>query len=157
GSIEFANPNLTADQFSQQLFIPLVRRNGHLGQAAVNIVPSSQAPGPGVAVDGLDFTFDSATYGQPTYITSWFRPTWKLSDALFGQNQGYSDTVNPNVTVNSLANKVYINILDNTSSSGNRQVNLKLSHPSSADGFFLGGENIPIGVALGQSTIPLTL
>jgi uncharacterized delta-60 repeat protein len=115
GNIAFAAPSLTADQFSQQLFIPLVRNNGHLGQASVNLIPSSQAPGPGVAVDGLDYTFDSAIYGQPTYVSTWRGPdgfdTWKLSDALFGQNQGFSQTANPAVTVNDLANKAYINIL----------------------------------------------
>ena len=161
GSIEFAAPSFTADQFSQQLFIPLVRLNGHLGQASVNLVPSSQAPGPGVAVDGLDYTFDSALYGQPTYVSSWRGPdgfdTWKLSDALFGQNQGYSQTANPATDVNSLLNKAYINILDNTNIAGNRQLDIKLSNPSSADIFFLGGENIPTGLALGRSTVPLTL
>src|SRR5262249_722497 len=37
------------------------------------------------------------------------------------------------------------------------QLQLKLSNPTSADIFYLGGENIPVGVALGRSSAPVTL
>jgi uncharacterized delta-60 repeat protein/uncharacterized repeat protein (TIGR01451 family) len=174
GNIELAQSSFTADQFSGDLFIPLVRTNGNLGPASVSITPSTTAPGPGSAVDSVDFAFDPTFYGNPTYISSYVLNfgawenfggtnsfpelgTWRLQDGTFGQNQGYSQTIDPFEFMRYPDNDVFITILDNTNSSGNRQLQLKLSNPSSADIFFLGGENIPTAIALGRSSAPLTI
>lgn len=156
GNISLALNPYYADQFSGQLFINLTRQNGTLGPAQVTLGPSTTPPGPGSAVDGVDFSFNPL-YGNPYYTVSWARPTWHLSDGLFGQNQGFSATIDPATTVNSILNKAYISILDNTNMAGNRSLNLQLSHPTAADSFLLGGENIPLGVALGQASAPLTI
>ena len=71
GNIELAYPSYTADQSGESLFITMNRVNGSLGQAAVSIRPDPLPSGPGSAVDGEDFLFDLATYGTPTWITSW--------------------------------------------------------------------------------------
>ncbi|HTL55238.1 MAG TPA: Calx-beta domain-containing protein [Candidatus Limnocylindrales bacterium] len=176
GNIELAQSSYSADQIGSQLFVPLMRTNGNLGPASVSVVPSSTAPGPGSAVDNQDFVFDSASYGRPTYESSyWFNTTgnwailgggtnnflglgtWQLQDGTFGQNQGFTETVDPQMFEDYTLNDVYITILNNTNTSGNRQLQLKLSNPSSADIFYLGGENIPLGLALGRSLAPLTL
>jgi uncharacterized delta-60 repeat protein/uncharacterized repeat protein (TIGR01451 family) len=175
GNIELAQSSFSADQFSGDIFIPLMRTNGNLGPASVTISPTTTAPGPGSAVDSVDFVFSPTIYGNPTYISSYVGSTlgswltlggtnpfpevgtWQLQDGTFGQNQGYSQTVDPVLFESYLANDVFITILDNTNASGNRQLQLKLSNPSAADIFFLGGENIPNGVALGRSSAPLMI
>ncbi len=157
GNIELAHPSYNSDQFSDLIFISLMRTNGNLGPAAATIGPDSVAPGPGVAVDSDDYTFSQSFWGQPTYIVSWPRPTWMLSDGTFGKNQGFSATIDPNTTVSYLLNDVYVSILDNTNVSGNRQFSMRLTHPTAADMFFLGGENIPLGVALGRTAAPVNI
>lgn len=167
GNIGFAYNSFSADQFSDQVFITLNRTNGSLGLASATVGPTTSAPGPGVAVDGQDFSFNPA-YANPTYLNSWFNTTWQIQDGTFGQNQAGAQTVNPAATLNYPQNKVYINILDNTNQSGNRSFNMKLSHPTGTDIFHLGfgpadqfgnfaGQNIPLGVALGNANVPFNI
>jgi uncharacterized delta-60 repeat protein/uncharacterized repeat protein (TIGR01451 family) len=176
GNIELGQSSYSGDQVGSQYFVSLVRTNGNLAPAAVSITPSTTAPGPGSAVDSQDFVFDAATYGRPTYTSSyrWTSTgsffisgggtnnfpefgTWQLQDGTFGPNQGYTYTVDPQEVEDYLENDVFITILANTNSSGNRQLALKLSNPTSQDIFFLGGENIPVGLGLGRSAAPMTL
>ena len=176
GNIELAQSSYSADQIASQFFVSLNRTNGNLGPAGVSITPSTSAPGPGSAVDSQDFTFDPTIYGNPTYPSSYIWTstgswgvfgggtnnfpglgTWQLQDGTFGPNQGFTFTVDPTLFEDYKENDVYINILGNTNSTGNRQMQLKLSNPTSADIFFLGGENIPVGVALGRSSAPLNI
>lgn len=156
GNMSFAYNSISADQFSDQVFVTLNRQNGTLGPATVTVGPSSVAPGPGVGVDGQDFSFNPI-YANPVYITSWARPTWQLQDGTFGQNQANAQTIEPGTTIPNPADKVFINILDNTNVSGNRSFNMKLSHPSGTDLFYLGGQNIPLGFALGSDTATLNI
>jgi uncharacterized repeat protein (TIGR01451 family)/uncharacterized delta-60 repeat protein len=51
-----------------------------------------------------------------------------------------------------------VDIINNTTASGNRSYNLTLSIPSQANSFFLGGANVPLGLALGpEPTTPSTI
>ena len=48
-------------------------------------------------------------------------------------------------------------IIDSTNSLSNLSAQFKLTDPANADQFYLGGQDIPLGVALGESVAPLTL
>jgi uncharacterized repeat protein (TIGR01451 family)/uncharacterized delta-60 repeat protein len=157
GNLSLDRNAYTGDENGGTLFIRMTRDNGHLGPASVNVVPLDQPAGPGAAVANQDYSFDLTTYGNPTWIVTYPNPTWQLQDGSFGQNNGFGPTVDPNTTVNYLANDVVINMIDNTVVDGNRQLNLELLNPGSRDLFLLGGEKIPLGVGLGRSAANVTI
>ena len=68
--------------------------------------------------------------------------------ASYGQNNGGTPTINGSWDYT--ANDVRITVLNNTNAVENRTLNLVLSNPGAQDQFILGGENIPLGVALGR-------
>ena len=84
--------NYSANQTDETLFIEMTRLNGHLGPAAVTVKPVTYPTNngtAGIAIEGQDFAFDSATYGTPTWLVSYPGITWHLGDGSFGQNNGY--------------------------------------------------------------------
>lgn len=134
--------------------ITINRINGTLGPAMASVEPVTLHPGPGAAAYGQDFVFAAAPV---IYGTTW-KNTWMLSDGVSGPNYKTSVTILPNLT------------------NGNSKLNLQLTQPLGSDIFFLGGmnkqtsvglttasyreqdgENIPLGVALGQSISPLNI
>ena len=160
GNIGLVNQNYSANQTDQQLFITMTRLNGHLGPAAVTVNPVTYPTNngiAGIAIEGQDFTFDSATYGTPTWPSTYPIPTWHIGDGLFGQNNGFSQTVDPATSEDSLLNDVFINVIDNPNVSGNRQLTIELDNPTDNDQFLLGGQRIPLGVALGRASAPMTI
>ena len=159
GNIELADSEYSADippvtGSPNPKFITMNRLNGNLGPASVTIAPVVSDTGAGIAQADVDYSFDSGKYGDPTWTVTYPYPTWQLSDGTWGQNNGYSDTVNPNYIQTVPENDVYVDILSSTNK-GNRQVVFKLSTPRSS--FQLGGEEIPLGVALGRTTAQLTM
>ena len=50
-----------------------------------------------------------------------------------------------------------VTIIENTNSLNNLSANFQLTDPVGVDQFYLGGQNIPLGVALGASSAPLAL
>ena len=160
GNIGLVYPNYSANQTDETLFINMSRTNGHLGPAAVTIktitYPTNNGTA-GIAIEGQDFTFDSATYGTPTWIVTYPGITWHLGDGSFGQNNGFGPTVDPTTTVSYPQNDVYISLIDNTNVAGNRQLTLELDNPTDNDQFLLGGQKIPLGVALGAASAPMTI
>jgi uncharacterized delta-60 repeat protein/uncharacterized repeat protein (TIGR01451 family) len=156
GNIGLSAGAYAADQISQRAFITMSRDNGHLGPAAVSIAPTTLPSGPGAAVDGTDFTFQSGTYGRPVWVTSYSSPTWHVADGIFGQNNGGSLLVDGSSRAYP-QNDVYISILDNTNAAGNLSFNLALSNPGDNDQFLLGGEKIPLGVGLGLRQASFTI
>ena len=160
GNIGLVYQNYSANQTDEQSFINMTRVNGHLGPASVTVTPLTYSTNNGVAgiaIEGRDFNFDANTYGTPTWPTTWPYPTWHLGDGLFGQNNGYSSTVNPFLIENVPDNDVFISLIDNTNASGNRQLAIQLANPTDNDNFLLGGERIPLGVALGQASATMTI
>ncbi len=162
GNLQLSYTTYTADQAydtnGASYFVAMERVNGHLGPAAVSVGFSTNDIGPGSAVIGEDFTFDSQTYGNPTWISTYNannNPTWQLQDGLYGQNQGNSQGINGDH--NQPENDVRLLILDNTNAAENRTFNLELSNPGAQDQFLLGGENIPLGVGLGRFESPFVI
>ncbi len=153
GNITFAYPNGSglnnAQKNGQFLDITLIRTNGTLGTIATRFSPDPLPVGPGAAIYGQDYTFDPVGSGLPWYGTTWFG-TRMLSDGIWWRN--YPDPLN--VFTNGAGSFIHaaVNIINNTATSGNGSYNLNLSIPSQADSFFLGGANIPLGLALGPET-----
>ena len=161
------------DNKNTNVFIPMSRANGQLGPAAVYFQPI-QGTGAGFAQQGVDYTFNPALYSTPTWGVSWGTVgpgTWMLEDGFIGTNN--FETSIGGGAYTSMRNPV-INVISN-SSVGEVLLNLQLT-PKNQDTFFLGGnadqqastvgfgnpataegENIPLGVALGQESAPLTI
>jgi uncharacterized repeat protein (TIGR01451 family)/uncharacterized delta-60 repeat protein len=156
GNIQLAQSSYTADENGGPVFITMNRINGILGPATVTVTPQTLPPGPGAAVVSNDFIFPTK-YANPTYVDTWVRDTWEKSDGTDGQNQGGSGTVEPGFTLTYPDNDVYINIVDNSLIDGNRQLNLELHNPRDSDLLQLGGQRIPLGVALGRASAPVTI
>ena len=127
----------------------MMRTNGHLGPASVTVAPWTLPEGPGAATQDLDFSLLSSS-AHPTWITTWPADTWQLKDGTFGQNQGFSRDSRSQSGFGYSQNDVWLNILQSTNL-GDKYFNLQLSNPKGTDIFLLGGENIPLGVALGRS------
>jgi uncharacterized delta-60 repeat protein/uncharacterized repeat protein (TIGR01451 family) len=156
GNITFAYPNGSglnnANKDQQFLDMTLIRTNGTLGTIAARFSPDPLPVGPGAAIYGQDYSYNPVTFGLPWYGTTWGpeRSTRMLSDGKWWRN--YPDPLNifANPAFNGSFIHAEVNILNNTTASGNRAYNLNLSIPWQANSFFLGGANIPLGLALGQ-------
>ena len=132
--------------------VTLVRDNGSIGYSTANF-----AVIPGLAHSGGDYTYDSVA---PLYPISWEYAgfTRMHSDGDFGASglmQDFSGEI-IKYGVNGPAS-VNVNIFNDTASSGNLSAQLQMANPSQQDEFYLGGQDIPLGVALGISQAPLTL
>ena len=151
GNIGLAYTNYDANENGGDAFVTLNRSNGHLGPAGVMVSATDPPAGPGAAVTGKDYNF-STNYANPIFPSSYPPPagsTWMWSDGLFGPSNLPVDDVTPQDTFLGFpSTSVFVSIIDNTIVDGNRSLNLALSNPTSADVFFLGAENIPVGTAL---------
>jgi uncharacterized repeat protein (TIGR01451 family)/uncharacterized delta-60 repeat protein len=159
GNITFAYPNgngfNNANKNGSYLQVTLIRTNGTLGTIATRFSPVPLPVGPGAAIYGQDYTFDPVTYGLPSYGSTWGPPGWPdtrmLSDGIWWRN--YPDPMDVfNEVLPFTFNLAQVDIINNTTATGNRSYNLTLSIPSQDGTFFLGGANIPLGLALGHET-----
>ena len=157
GSIAFQTTSYSADK--SQSVIPnvgLVRTNGVLGPISANF--SIQ---PGTAQSGADYFYDST---PPQFWIAWRYTTSTgtrlRSDGLFGGNGFLQDVFSSLSLADALINDqsvVTVSVIKDPQTLGNLNAQFQLANPSGADEFYLGGENIPLGAALGQSTVPFTL
>lgn len=163
GNIGLANTSYAANKTQSYESVSLVRTNGSLGYATANFSVM-----PGLAQNGVDYSYNSSA---PVYPIEWLyfganasatydlnRLTRQHSDGLNGGNGLMLDT-NYNLTYTFGFNgpaAVNVSIINNTTSSGNLSAQFQLANPG-ADEFYLGGQNIPLGVALGTSLAPLTV
>jgi uncharacterized delta-60 repeat protein len=153
GNLTFVEKDYSVDKNGGSLFISLVRTNGSLGDvgASFGVLPAADGQ-QGVAVLGTDFDYDNS---QPEWLSTWNNDVpaaygWMVSDAFFGPNYNIFSAGN--------AASETLTIHNNTLLAGNLNANLGLSQPNGTDLLYLGGENMPLGVALGaQQTAPLTI
>jgi uncharacterized delta-60 repeat protein len=154
GNIGFVAPEYSATKSQGFVFPLLTRTNGSLGYASANF-----SVVPGSAKAGLDFFYSA---GSPLYPIEWEYfggPATRMhSDGLFGLNTVMNDVYGQLWTLglNGMGS-VIVSILPNQLTTGNTHAQFQLSNPPNVDQFFLGGQNIPVGVALGRSTAPLTI
>ncbi|MGA4645537.1 Calx-beta domain-containing protein [Limisphaera sp. 4302-co] len=157
GNIGFARSSYTANENQSMLSVDLVRTNGALGYLSANFEVED-----GLARSGTDYIYNAV---PPIYLTSWQAPwpanepgatTRMMSDGLFGDNFVPTSIFGQRF-FNYREGWLNITILNDQISQGDRNTTFRLASPTFADVFFLGGENIPLGGALGRSRAPLNI
>ncbi len=158
GNLSLNQNSYSANKSQASLTVSLVRTNGTLGPVQANFYVQS-----GLAQSGVDYTYNS---GSPLFWIAWnyiSHETRVHADGLFGQSGFLIDPYGLSLTLaqeDALLNnqsKTTISIINNKQTSGNLSAQLQLANPSIADTFYLGGQNIPVGTALGTSSATFTL
>jgi uncharacterized delta-60 repeat protein len=155
GNIQFELSSYSANKSESLLTVGLVRTNGDLGPAYANFSIL-----PGLAQSGSDYFYDST---PPLYWVDsqfQFEPSRERSDGLSGLDGALQDPYGRLLTLADLPlnnlSVATISVINNSQTSGNLNAQFQLANPS-ADAFYLGGQNIPLGTALGASSAPFTL
>ncbi|HXB58007.1 MAG TPA: hypothetical protein VNU95_00475, partial [Candidatus Acidoferrales bacterium] len=157
GNIEMQLPAYSANKSQGSLTVGLVRTNGALGPISANFSVNS-----GLAQSGSDYYYDST---PPMYwVSSEYttHPSRDRSDGLFGLNGSLEDIYGNVLPLADLPlndqSLATVSVINDAQKSGNLNAQFQLANPSSDDTFYLGGENIPLGSALGSaSTEPFTV
>jgi uncharacterized delta-60 repeat protein len=155
GNIGLQTASFSAKKSQSLLSVGLVRTNGMLGPVSANF--SVQ---PSTAQSGRDFSYNSA---PPLFWIAWdyiSTPTRTHGDGLFGVNGFLQDVFNFLSLADAGINRqsaVTVSVIKNPLTSGDLNAQFQLANPSGADEFYLGGENIPLGAALGPSAAPFTV
>ncbi len=133
-----------------------MRTNGDLGPISANFSVL-----PGLAQSGSDYFYDST---PPLYWVACrflVEPTRQRSDGLFGLDGLLEDPYGLFLSLADLPlnnqSVATVSVINNTQTSGNLNAQFQLANPSGANEFYLGGENIPLGSALGASSAPFTV
>lgn len=150
GNVGLLYPSYSSDKNGKKAYISMVRENGFLGEATVNLTTTAGASGNGNAVEGLDYSFDSTKYGTLTWSTT-YGNTWMISDSLSGTNSVGYDDINSGIQYTGFAD-AFVTLLNPRGGTnvGNRSLGLQVSLPP--DGVItmnMGGEPIALGVGLG--------
>ena len=151
GNIELVYSSYSANKSSGNLFVSLTRTNGNLGAATVTFGTNMAPVGPGIA-NVTNFTLLSNST-QPIWDTAYFQNAWQVQIGIYGPNFA---TLPSN---NGVAAETFVNvgINNNTNISGNLNAEFLLTNPASAF-TYLGGQQTPLGVALGgQASAPFTI
>ncbi|MCS7090827.1 MAG: hypothetical protein NZM03_08975, partial [Limisphaera sp.] len=151
GNVGFVRTAYTANENQAALSVDLIRTNGTLGYLGVNFEVEE-----GLARSGVDYQYYAV---PPIYLSSWQAPwpasqpnstTRMMSDGLYGDNF-VPTSVFGQQFYNYQPGRLIVNLVDDSSTQGDRDTAFRLANPTFADTFFLGGENIPLGGALGRS------
>ncbi len=162
GNIGLLYTNYSVNKSQLALNVDLIRVNGALGYSTANF-----AVQPGLAQSGSDYVYNNT---PPLYLSSWW---W--SDGLL---EPYYSTYPHAVTrahsdgflgTNAIPTDIYghmwfpyppgtlVLTIKNSGVPGDVATKVQLANPSGADQFFLGGQNMPLGNALGASVAPLQI
>ena len=160
GNLGLQQTGSTANKGQLSLSVGLVRTNGNLGPVSANFSVL-----PGAAQSGSDYSYVGA---PPMFWIDWiYRQNPYQSrmhaDGLSGNSGSLVDpygssllSLKKEIALNKLS-LVTVSIIKNTQSSGDLNAQFQLANPAQADQFYLGGENIPLGAALGVSSASLTI
>jgi uncharacterized delta-60 repeat protein len=160
GNLGLQQTSSSANKSQSSLSVGLVRTNGNLGPVSANFSVLS-----GAARSGSDYSYFGT---PPMFWIDWiYRANPNQSrmhgDGLSGNSGFLVDPYGLNLTTatkEKALNKlslVTVSIIKNTQSSGDLNAQFQLANPAQADQFYLGGENIPLGAALGVSSAALTI
>jgi uncharacterized delta-60 repeat protein len=132
--------------------VTLLRANGFLGPESANfsIIP-------GTAQSGSDLVYQSA---EPLDYLAWYYagPTRLHTDGLQGYSGFLLDAYNQAFSGGLIdASEVNVTIRPDANVAGNLSATYQLANPQNADELYLGGEDIPVGNALGLSSSPISL
>lgn len=142
---------------ANKLYVSLDRVNGSLGPASVTLQTNTLPPGPGSATDA-DFGLATPTAEYHDIYDLWENEPsgtygWRVSDGYFGLNY----QIQPPNDVDGGASALGLVIHNDPTVSGNLDASLALLNLSSFGLLTLGGETIPSGPALGQSSAGLEI
>ena len=155
GNIQLAYSSYSADENAGPTYISLIRTNGNLGIVSATFTTNTADPGPGVAVPDGNFSL-GANYRNPVWDTAWYNNAWMYGFGVSGPNYGTSPGRGNGANIGTPG--VYVNMINDTNFTGNLTANVLLTKPNGTDIFLLGGENIPLGAALGSlQSSPLTI
>jgi uncharacterized delta-60 repeat protein/uncharacterized repeat protein (TIGR01451 family) len=146
GTISLLYDTYAVNKHQAFLYVSLMRTNGWLGWASANF-----AVLPGLAQNAVDYVYEA---NDPIYVGPW-PLTRQRNEGFFNTNTLPFDSFGAMYNGYTLDQAV-ITIRANNST-GNRDSILQLANPSLADRFFLGGDNIPMALALGRSTASFTI
>jgi uncharacterized delta-60 repeat protein len=152
GNLVMDYNSYVANKSSSDIFVTLLRTNGFLGYASANFSVI-----PGVAQSGVDYSYYAA---PPLYPIAWeyVGPSRMHGDGLYGQNTFMNDPYGRLWSYGTTGPAaVNVSVLNNPLATADYSAQFQLANPSGADKFYLGGENIPLGVALGGTAAPLTI
>jgi uncharacterized delta-60 repeat protein/uncharacterized repeat protein (TIGR01451 family) len=154
GNIGLVYDSYSANQSDFTRDVELTRANGGLGSARVNF-----AVQPGLAQSGVDYVYNAS---DPLFWIAWEYTDLKSrmhSHGLFGTNGVLEDIYGRAWWGNgiTLPSGVTITLHPDLAVRGDLNAQFQLANPADADQFYLGGQNIPLGVALGRSTAPFAL
>ncbi|MFZ0829365.1 MAG: Calx-beta domain-containing protein [Verrucomicrobiia bacterium] len=156
GNVGLLYNSYSANESQSFRNVELTRANGGLGPVGVNF-----AIQPGLAQSGVDYVYNASS---PLYWITWENTvlnTRMHSDGLFGTNGVMEDIYGRPWWggINAFANltAVQVTVHPDPTVRGNLNAQFQLANPDRADRFYLGGQNIPLGVALGNSSAPFTL
>jgi uncharacterized delta-60 repeat protein len=154
GNVGLGNDIYSINKSQTPMFVTLLRTNGTLGPATANFSVL-----PGLAKSGTDYNFTNVA---PTYWISWEfeNPMGRMhSDGLFGTNGSVQDVYNRYVLGTDPLTRasVTMDILNSGNNFNNLNAQFQMSDPIGRDQFYLGGQDIPLGLALGRNLSPLTI
>lgn len=159
GNISLTADSHTANENQGSLSVSLTRTNGTLGFLSANFEVED-----GLAKAGLggDYVYNAV---PPIYLSSWrsqflasqpAATTRMHSDGLFGESF-VPTSIYGQEFYGYTPGQVVVTIQNDNQTQGDRNTTFRLRNPSSSDIFYLGGENIPLGGALGFSQAPLNI
>jgi len=152
GNIGLMNSAYSVNESQSFIYAQLLRSNGSLGFGSANFSVK-----PIIATSGANYSYYQP---NPLYPIDWqYRgPSRMHSDGLYGINVLLNDVYGElwSFGINGVPS-VNVLIKQNSAIRGNLDAQFQLSNPVDADQFYLGGQNIPLGVGLGRSSAPLTL
>jgi len=154
GNIGLVYNAYSANESQSFRSVELARVNGALGPAGVNF-----AVQPGLANSGVDYVYNA---NAPLYWIAWEYVDLNSrmhSHGLFATNGVLEDIYERHFWGGGVATPsiVQITVHPNPTVRGDLSAQFQLANPAGADQFYLGGQNIPMGVALGRSVAPFTL
>lgn len=156
GNIQMQLSSYSANKNQSSLSVGLVRTNGMLGPISANFSVQQ-----GLAQSGRDYSYDST---PPVFwVASQFtvNETRERSEGLFGVDGSLEDPYGLFLTLADLPinnqSVPTVSVINSTLTSGNLNAQFQLANPSGDNEFYLGGENIPLGSALGASSAPFTV
>ena len=152
GNIGFTAPSYAANKSQSFESVTLTRTNGFLGYASANFTVQ-----PSLAVNGVDYSYGGTA---PIYPICWeySGPSRIHGDGMVGGNSLMTEGLGQFTESFGLTGPaaVIVSLINDTSSQGNLSAQFQMANPN-ADMFYLGGQLIPVGVALGEPAAPFTI
>lgn len=159
GNIGLLNSSYPTTKSQGFVYALLMRTNGLLGSASANfsVQPITAQAGP-----NNDYVYNGPAplYGQTWdyLIDPGYGITRMHSDGLWGTNTVMQDVIGrPRSEGLNGPASVIVSINNNDLNPGDLNAGFQLANPAGADQFYLGGVDIPVGVALGRSYAPLNI